>query len=72
MQGADEVVMAFLRLVIDRRSFLHQHSQTRWIQDIAFTEGNDVFHEVQQITAITICHGLEGRTGIVIQRQGDL
>jgi len=70
MQRANQIVMALLRLIVNRRAPLHNRHERSRIEDFAGSSGApNLFGEAQGGAAITIRHPHQTEAGIGIERK---
>ncbi len=64
MQGADQIVMTFLRFIIERRAFLHGRRDGFGVHRFGRRHRPSRLSQREQITAIAIGHGAQSRPTI--------
>ncbi|MNV63484.1 hypothetical protein D3C71_1560800 [compost metagenome] len=72
MQGRDEVVVFFARLVVCGGALLQHARQTLNVQKIAFRQIEQNLRHGQQIAPVAISQGQHGVTRLGRQRQGPI
>ena len=75
VKGADQVVMAFARLVVERRAFLHRRDQGpgvehRSLSVITHRQREQLLRQIVEIAPVAVGHGAHGGAGGVIERHG--
>ena len=70
MQRADQIVMAVLGLVVDRRTTLHDILQRRGIESLRCPRGApDFFGESERGAPVAVRHANERSARLAIERQ---
>ena len=73
MQGADEVVMAFPVLVVNRGALLDNFQQCVRAQHfIGLAEVKDAFHQVNEVASVSVCQFYQGGARFRRERQFSL
>ena len=67
MQRRDDVVMLFAAFVVERHAPLHRRHQGRGIQRLDRLHSGQFFRQIEQIAAIAIGHGAQGRARVIGQ-----
>ena len=56
MKRADQIVMRFLRFIVERRAFLNSLGQICDVQRIVRIEQHDLFDQIQQVPTVAVRH----------------
>jgi hypothetical protein len=69
MQRRNQVVVAFLSLVVERRPLLHGLAQPLPVKHGVGRQGEQLLSQIEQITAVTVGHFAHRGAGTIVYRQ---